>query len=160
MLCNDGASRIALAEMSKDPDYLESLGRAIYRWAQMEWAIVYLTKEIHPEGRAAQRSATMTAGHVVRRLRSALDETSISDSAFADAKAIANEYEALLKRRNDIVHAQPATMSGQQRLHRVRADGTHESIEVDDLLAFSSDCARLGNQASALLWALRQGDKR
>ncbi len=155
-----GPVELHARKMSKDPDYLESLGRAIYRWAQMEWAIVYLTKEIHPEGRAVQRSATMTAGHIARRLRSALDETNVSDAAFSDAKSIANEYEALLQRRNDIVHAQPATMSGQQRLHRVRADGTHESIEVDDLLAFSSDCARLGNKASALLWALRQGEKR
>lgn len=126
----------------------------------MEWAIVYLAKELHPEGRKIRRSATMTSGHVARHLRSAIDETEASDSAYADAKAIADEYDALLLRRNDIVHAHPATISDEQRLHRVQADGTHEIIQLDDLVAFSSDCTRLGNRASALLWELRRGETR
>ena len=126
----------------------------------MEWAIINLAEQLYPEGRKAHRSAAMTSGHVARQLRSALDETEVSDSAFMDARAISDEYTALLKRRNGIVHAHPATMSGQQRLYSVRDDGTHESIEVDDLVAFSSDCARLGNRASALSWTLRQGEKR
>jgi hypothetical protein len=126
----------------------------------MEWSIAYLVKEIHPEGRAVQRSANMTAAHIARQLRSALDETKVSDSAYADAKSISNEYGELLKRRSDILHAHPATLTGEQRLHRIRADGTHESIEVDDLVAFSGDCTGLGNRASALLWALRKGEMR
>ncbi|MDJ0923599.1 MAG: hypothetical protein QNJ77_03475 [Acidimicrobiia bacterium] len=146
--------------MPTDSEYLESLGRVIYRWAQMEWAIIYLAKEIDPEGRTIRQTASMTSGHVARQLRSALEETKVSDSAYSDARAISKEYDDLLLRRNDIVHAQPATIGGEHRLHRVRADGTHESIELDDLLDFSSDCARLGNRASALLWELRKGEKR
>ena len=145
--------------MSKDPDYLEALGRAIYRWAMMEWAIIYLAEELHPEASTLQRSATMTSENVTQQIRAALAATKVSESTLADAKAILYEYDTLVPRRNDIVHAHPATVSGQQRLHRVRPDGTRDVIEVDDLLAFSSECARLGNQASALLWALRQGDR-
>ena len=126
----------------------------------MEWAVISLLEELNPETLAAHRSETMTAGLVARRLRSALADTQVSDSVYADAKAISDEYDALLQLRNSIVHARPATISGQQRLHRVRSDGTHESIEVDDLIAFSADCARLGNQASALFWALRRGETR
>lgn len=146
--------------MATDSDYLEALGRAIYRCAQMEWAIVYLVEELHPETRRVQRSANMTAAHLARKLRSALVETKVSDSAYTDARSISNEYGELLSRRNDIVHAHPATITGDQRLHRVLGDGTHECIELDDLVAFSGDCAELGNRASALLWALRQGEKR
>ena len=148
------------SRMSTDSDYLESLGRAIYRWAQMEWAVMYLIKELDPEGLTATRSANMTAGHVARQLRSALSDTKVSDSAHSEARAISMDYDELLLRRNDIVHAHPATIQGQQLLHRVQADGTHEAIQLDDLLAFSSDCTRLGNKASALLWALRRGEKR
>ena len=148
------------SEMATDSDYLESIGRAIYRWAQMEWAIVYLVEELHPDSHRVQRSASMTSAHLARQLRSALDETKVSDSAYTDARSISSEYVELLARRNDIVHAHPATITGDQRLHRVRADGTHERIELDDLVAFSGDCAELGNRASALLWALRRGDAR
>jgi hypothetical protein len=146
--------------MPADPDYFESLGRAIYRWAQMEWALVYLAEGLRSEGSKAHRSASMTSVLVARRLRSALADTKVSDSAYMDAKAIADEYADLLRRRNDIVHAHPATIKDQHRLHRVRADGTHEEIGQDDFLAFSSDSARLGNRASALLWALRRGETR
>lgn len=146
--------------MPTDPDYFESLGRAIYRWAQMEWAIVYLAEEIHSEGRKAHRSASMTSVLVARQLRSALGDTNVSDSAYTDAKAISDEYEDLIRRRNEIVHAHPATIKDEHRLHRVLADGTHELIELDDLVAFSSECARLGSRASALLWALRRGETR
>ena len=144
--------------MSTDSEYLENLGRAIYRWAQMEWAIVYLAKELHPEGPAVPRSEDTTSGQIARQLRSALADAKVSDSVHADARVISDEYDGLLLRRNDVVHAHPATINGQQRLHRVRDDGTHESIELDDLVAFSSDCARLGNRASALLWTLRRGE--
>jgi hypothetical protein len=126
----------------------------------MEWAIIYLAEELHPDGRTVHRSATMTSKAIAQQLHSALAAARISASTLADAKAILYEYDTLVPRRNEIVHAQPATISSQQRLHRVRADGAHESIELDDLVAFSSDCARLGNQASALVWALRQGEKR
>jgi hypothetical protein len=146
--------------MSKDSDYLEALGRAIYRWAMMEWAIIYLAEELRPEGGAIQRSATMTSTEVTQLFHSALADTAIPASTLADARAILYEYDTLVPRRNDIVHAHPATISGQQRLHRVRADGTREAIQLDDLVAFSSDCARVANQASALLWALRKGEKR
>jgi hypothetical protein len=123
----------------------------------MEWTIVHLVKELHPEGRAVQRSDKMTAGHVARQLQSAISETKVSNSAYSDAKAIANEYGDLLKRRSEILHAHPATISGEQRLHRVRADGTHDAIKLDDLVAFSGDCTGLSNRASALLWKLRKG---
>jgi hypothetical protein len=124
----------------------------------MEWAILYLAKELYPEGHTVRRSEPMTSAEVAQQLRSALEATSLPDSASQDAAAIADEYDSLLLQRNDIVHAHPATINDQQRLHRVRADGTHESIEPDDLVAFSSDCTRLGNRASALLWTLRRGE--
>jgi hypothetical protein len=145
--------------MPQDPDYLEALGRAIYRWAMMEWAIIYLAEELHPEAGTVQHSATMTSDEVTKHFRSALSATKISESTLADTREILYEYDTLVPQRNDIVHAHPATVSGQQRLHRVRADGTRQVIELDDLLAFSSDCARVGNKASALLWELRQGEK-
>ena len=145
--------------MPKDPDYLEALGRAIYRWAMMEWAVIYLAEELHPESGLAKRSATMTSREVTEQFHAALAATKVSDSTLSDARAILYDYDTLVPRRNDIVHAHPATVSGQQRLHRVQPDGTREVIEMEDLLGFSSECARLGNQASALLWALRQGEK-
>lgn len=126
----------------------------------MEWTIAHLVKELHPEGRPVQRSENMTAGHVARQLRSVLSDTKVSDSAHSDAKSISNEYGDLLKRRSEILHAHPATISGQHRLHRLHADGTHDPIKLDDLVAFSGDCTGLSNRASALLWKLRKGEDR
>ena len=144
--------------MPTHADYLEAIGRAMFRWAQAEWAIIYLAEELHPEGRTGHRSATMTSGEIVQQLHSAIAATKAPESTLADAKSLLYEYDTLVPRRNDIVHAQPAAIAGEQRLYRVRPDGTREGIEVDDLVAFSTDCTRLGNQASALLWKLRQGE--
>jgi hypothetical protein len=145
--------------MPTDSEYLEALGRAIYRWALMEWDIIYLAEELNPAGRTVHRSATMTSGLVAQQLRSALAASTMSASVLADAENISAAYDALIPRRNDIVHAHPATIDGLQRLHRVRGDSTQESIQLDDLRAFTSECAGLARRANGLFWSLRRGER-
>jgi hypothetical protein len=143
--------------MWPDDDYLHHLGRAAYGFAYLEWGIIYLAAELDPDQPSVNRSAGLAAGLVAAMLRNAIAASKMSADVLADAKTYAAEFDRLIPRRNDIVHAHPATIEGDQRLHRRRPAGTTLTIQVELLDAFVDDCLSLSGQVGDLFWDLRDG---
>jgi hypothetical protein len=135
-----------------DDDYLLSLGKAVYAFAYLEWGIIYLAHDLNPGERTLHRSAAMTAGQVASELRSAIRRTTRSEAVRADARDVLAGYGGLIPRRNDILHAHPATFEGVQRLRR------GGPIHHDDFASFTRDCLAVSSQASVLFWSLRRGE--
>ena len=136
--------------------YLLQLGRATYVFAYLEWAVIYLAQELSSE-RQVGASTGLTAGEVARLMRGAIVETGRSVEVRSEAEAIAMRYERLTSRRNDIIHAHPATIDGDQRLHRKRRSGTQVTVQIEHMDTFVDDCLLLSRDVNRLFWDLRDG---
>ena len=102
---------------SPDDLYLVLLGRAVYTWSYTEWTALYLIRW------ATGDDLSDHAGHPGGRIMRTLEAT-VSSDLDVDPHILAHAREgvqALLAanhRRNDLLHARPATINGQQRLNR------------------------------------------
>lgn len=122
--------------VSVDAAYLTAIGTATYCFARMEWDAVYCGEKLSPGyvnmvgrktagmiGRNIGGFARLIANHVTRaRYRAAVDE-----------------FVRLVARRNDLVHANPATVGGDQRL--VRHGNPWQPHEIEDLADEFTACS-------------------
>lgn len=112
------------------------LGRAAYTWAYTEWDLIYM---LHwATGRDLGRTAT--GGQLVDEFREMLaKDRGTNPDSFDLAREAAAELERLNHRRNDILHAHPATVAGNQRLDRYAPSHPHATpgaVERSDLVDF------------------------
>lgn len=131
--------------VSVDEPYLSSLGLALFVFARLEWEAVYLVEIIY--GRKHNPASitgyvgsvgAKTAGQIANDLTQAV--AGMSDAKLkAAVEPHAVEFARLVRRRNDLMHANPATApNGDQRLFR---HGSQWTIpEVDDLADEFSAC--------------------
>jgi hypothetical protein len=125
-----------------DDEYLRLLGRASYTWSYTEWAMLYIITWLTQDDLA--RHAGKTAGRIVNVFNEALDSATppagIGRHVWERARSTRDDLEIATHRRNDILHARPATAPGErQRLNRWAPGKPHVTggfIEVPDLLDF------------------------
>lgn len=121
-----------------EESYLALLGRAAYTWAYTEWVLIYAVR--WATGDDISGLAGMTGGHIVG---ASSDMVQGQQAAPYDVHRAAVEGSDPLKRlndrRNDILHARPATIDGEQRLNRwapTQEAASPGPIQHGDLEAF------------------------
>ncbi len=119
-----------------DAAYLEALGIATYCFARMEWDAVYCGEKLSPGYMATV--ARKTAGTISHDIIGFA--TLITDPVKrARYQAAANQFDELVKRRNNLVHANPATVGGDQRL--VRHGTPWQANQIEDLADEFTACS-------------------
>lgn len=101
-----------------------ALGRVLYAFAYLEWLVICV---LHDRGIPVQEVAHQTAGAIAQRLTKA----SCGDIQKELARRFARE---IVKRRDDLSHARPATLKEGQRLYRWKKDqktGAVRHCELD-----------------------------
>ncbi|MFN2346916.1 MAG: hypothetical protein ABR616_14530 [Dermatophilaceae bacterium] len=100
-----------------DDPYLSLLGRAAYTWAYTEWVLIYAVR--WATGHDLSDLAGKTGGRIVGAFS---DIVQAQEAAPLGVHRAAVEGSDRLSRlndgRNDILHARPATIEGEQRLNR------------------------------------------
>ena len=102
-----------------EKEYLESIGRCAYGISSIEWLLLGDLPRLITESSALsiEKLNGLTTGQLATKVKSAVEE--IPDPAIrAYIKACAEALATLSEKRNDILHARPATVNGQQRLFR------------------------------------------
>lgn len=141
-----------------DPQYVQSIGKAVYFFAYYEWIIIYVIEQLCP-GFVTEysRDRKMTSGHVAQRFKKALNEGSAIATEIEPAlDACYDEFASLIPRRNALIHAHPITdtptgaqiLNFQSGLSEVIADMKWNSDAVE---RFALDVSRASTTASSLL---------
>ncbi len=120
-----------------DETYLISLGRAAYCFASLEWNAVCCCARM--QDGYLDTVALKTAGSIADDLLRLSEE--LADTVLgAECVAAATEFKRLVRLRNGIVHAYPATVpGGAQRLLRHGKPWTPE--EIDDAADAYTACS-------------------
>jgi len=116
--------------------YLAVLGMATYCFAYMEWNAVYCGEKLSPG--YVNTVAKKTAGDIARDV-AGFAKLITNHHKRARYEAAADEFRRLVKRRNDLVHANPATVGNDQRL--VRHGTPWQPNEIDDLADEFTACS-------------------
>jgi len=95
-----------------DEAYVTLLGRAIYAFAYYEWAIIWIVEHFEPGFvRRYSRGKAMTSMPVARKFKKVLDVPMFVFASVSKQElgAVQSRFEALVHRRNALVHAHPCT---------------------------------------------------
>jgi hypothetical protein len=119
-----------------DEAYLAAIGMATYCFARMEWDAVYCGERLKPGFvyTVATKTADMIAKDIIGFAHLITDQ-----AKQARYRAAADEFERLVRRRNDLVHANPATIGSDQRL--VRHGTPWQPTDIDDLADEFTACS-------------------
>ncbi|NPD69035.1 hypothetical protein HN018_13195 [Lichenicola cladoniae] len=122
--------------MPVDADYLAAIGMATYCFATMEWNAVYCGEKLKPG--YVNDVSTKTAGVIANEILgfAPLVSGSIKQASY---QAAVSELVALVKRRNDLMHANPATIGNDQRL--VRNGIALQISDINDLADDFTACS-------------------
>jgi hypothetical protein len=92
----------------RDPEYVEGLGRAVYNFAYLEWAIVNIIERLEPgyvHEYVSQKKTTGKVAHdldkAIRRAKGHAAETPLTD--------LHKTFVGLKDRRDKLLHASPMT---------------------------------------------------
>ncbi|MFI5490480.1 hypothetical protein [Micromonospora echinaurantiaca] len=103
-----------------EPAYLLKIGIFSYAVSSLEWtALGDLSRlaSVLPKTLTVDRLSARTTGQIANELADATPK--INDVAVrAYVEALATALTVVAKRRNDLLHARPATVDGEQRLYR------------------------------------------
>lgn len=132
-----------------DPDYASALGLAVYAFASLEWNAVQCCERIEPG--SIDALSDRTAGRVADTLRHLAGQLPPS-RASERLEIAAADFQALVRSRNNLLHAKPGTnTNGDHRLFRDGDQWTPEELAaVAD--AFTSCGMRLGECLEARNW--------
>ena len=111
-----------------DAAYLTALGTATYCFACVEWNAAYCGEKLSPG--YVSTISRKTAGEIADDLVRFADLVTDNGKRVRCQEA-AREFKRLARRRNDLVHANPATVGGDQRL--VRKGTPWQPNNIDDL---------------------------
>lgn len=139
-------------------DYLAMLGRAAYTWAYTEWMLLYVIKWGSQQDLADHVGGT--GGKIVNSFKAVVDANNSAPLAdLVSARRAAAELLKLNDRRNDILHARPATIAGQQVLLRWAPKSPKASegpIHTADLERFVRELEAARDSISPLFEHLRK----
>ena len=107
-----------------EDEYLDKLGRAFYTFLYLEWAAIYALH--YTTGEDISDLEAGTSGQLGKRLAAAWDAT-------PELAVLADRFNQLASKRNDLAHSHPATMTegevALQRLHRHKVTGSSARLE-------------------------------
>jgi hypothetical protein len=103
---------------TNDTYYLTELGRAIFRFAVLEYRVMYILEKLSPGYIHTYRGSRDSASDIARDLKREI--RNVADTTLATQMALLHsEFCKLIKQRNDLLHANPATApNGDQILIR------------------------------------------
>jgi hypothetical protein len=129
-----------------DDEYLALIGGAVYVFASVEWVVIEICRLLDPEFTHEAASAMMS-GPIAARLRDALAALPGEPD-----RGFGSRYSELVDRRNDLIHAHPATApDGSQVLHRwAPRKRRFESLTSEWVQRFIDDVERMSSDADAL----------
>ena len=116
--------------------YLAAIGMATYCFARLEWDAVYCGQKLSPG--YVKTVAVKTAGMIAKDL-TCFAKLITEPAKQARYQTAAGEFARLVKRRNDLMHATPATVGSDQRL--VRHSIPWQPNEIDDLADEFTACS-------------------
>ncbi len=121
-----------------DESYTSALGVAVFAFAGLEWNAIQCCERIEPGSIDALNDRT--AGRVADTLRHLVRELPPSE-ARARLEPAAIEFQALVRSRNNLLHAKPGlNAAGEQRLFR---DGDQWTLEeLHGIARAFAACAR------------------
>ena len=145
------------ARIPFDPQYVQSIGKAVYFFAYYEWIIIYVIEQFSPGFvNEYSRDRKMTSGHVAKRLKKVLLEGSTMAAEIRSAlDTCCDEFVSLIPRRNALIHAHPITdtptgeqiLNFQGRVSEAIADMKWTSDKVE---RFAMDVSEASTIASSL----------
>ena len=95
-----------------DDAYATLIGKTVYVFAYYEWTIIWIIERLCPGFvRQYSRGNPMSSGCVLERLRRAKDSpaTSFGGATRQELEECVARFEALVTKRNALIHAHPAT---------------------------------------------------
>ena len=103
-----------------DDEYLRTLGRALYNFSVLEYAVLWIIETIEPGYMQKYRKEGLSAGQIATQFISST--ASVQDTALrVKLSLMAARFQSLKNSRNDLLHANPAAWpSGDSVL--IRAD--------------------------------------
>jgi hypothetical protein len=138
-----------------DPEYFHALGLAVTAFARLEWDAVWVCEQLQPgylttieekweENRRVQRGKT--AGVIAEELR-ALAGRVLSVEIRGRLVPLAEEFSALVKQRNGLLHGNPGTgPGGEQMMFRHGSAWTLKAVNT-----FADRCVAADLPLNALL---------
>jgi len=85
-----------------ESEYLEQLGWALYNFQSLEWIVVWQICGVDADTARIAETARKTAGQIAAEFKA-------EAAGSADLVSLADRFEELAKRRNDLAHSRPAT---------------------------------------------------
>jgi hypothetical protein len=144
--------------------YAAVLGKAVYLFAYYEWTIIYII-DFYESGFVAQYSrpgeSPLTSGAVNRKLKEIIKgfDFPASNVTKTEIELCQQEFESLIKKRNALIHAHPATgIDGSQILvyqtkpSKPFSDMVWKESEINEIIKEIDDA---GVKASAILDQIR-----
>jgi hypothetical protein len=101
-----------------DARYIEALGRAVFNFALLEYAVVHAAEKIERGYLNKYTAKPKTAGMVARDFAKIIARAAQGHPAAGKLTEISSTFAELTERRNKLLHANPATL----------ADGTQALI--------------------------------
>lgn len=135
-----------------DEGYAALVGHAAYAFTYLEWQIVSIAQKIWPG--FIFKVSKMSAGDVAKKFANKLTAFRGDGALKADLERIAAEFKLLVVDRNHLLHAHPATIAGQQRLHYWSPDLVF-SWEPETLAAFIRRVQAISREAGSLYYDSR-----
>jgi hypothetical protein len=130
---------MATRRLSVDPENVCALGYAVYAFSFSEWGAVWLAETLKPKyiqtelrSRGVEGIKKKPAGKIADDLKTIIEEAS---GRFPELhirlKEFQVEFKALVRQRNNLLHANPHTAKGgeQRLLHLDRSDWTIAEID-------------------------------
>lgn len=96
-----------------DGSYATLVGKAVYVFAYYEWAIIWIIEFLSPGflGRYCRGNDVLTSGKVKSKLVAVINDpvTSFSKVTKKELQDCCAEFDALIVKRNALIHAHPCT---------------------------------------------------
>jgi len=126
--------------------YVALLGRAVYNFAYLEWAVIYTIETLAPGYLAEYTGAArpMPSSVVANTLRErVIGRTDLSSDLKDKLAACADRFSRLVNDRNRLIHGHPYTAEGgnQQLSYQGRLPSTSWSIDEVEVIAREFDDA-------------------
>ncbi|MGU3538422.1 hypothetical protein [Methylobacterium sp. A54F] len=133
-------------------DYYSALGQAMFVFSCLEWNLVCIALRIDRDFADKKFYKSMTSWKAYEKFRKTFQHKGLGASPLEERLlALADEFSALVKRRNDIVHSQPATgADGSAMLSRYQFIDTFQWA-IADLDAFTQDAENLSMRLNHIL---------
>ena len=133
--------------------YVSLVGQAVYAFTYLEWQIVSIGEKIAPG--FVEKTSKSTAGKISEKFEENLLTFSGTPDLKIDLDVLIQDFKNVTGRRNDLIHAHPATVNGEQRLHRWTTTKT-VSWNPEDVLTLIHEVEKLAGRGNALFYDIRR----